>query len=77
MQGVWFRDSTRREAESAGSTGYAKNLVNGDVEVMASGSDDALNELQRWLQNGPPLARVDELIVQQLDYEVFSAFEIR
>ncbi len=44
---------------------------------MASGSDDALNELQRWLQNGPPLARVDELIVQQLDYEVFSAFEIR
>ena len=77
MQGVWFRDSTRREAESAGITGYAKNLANGDVEVMVSGPDDALNKLQRWLQDGPRLAIVDELSVRQVDYEAFSAFEVR
>lgn len=77
MQGVWFRDSTRREAESAGITGYAKNLANGDVEVMASGPEDALNKLQRWLQDGPRLAKVDELSVRQVDYEAFSAFEVR
>ena len=35
VQGVWFRDSARREAERLGISGYARNLPNGDVEVLA------------------------------------------
>ena len=41
-----------------GITGFARNLDDGCVEVLACGSDEAVAALERWLQNGPPLARV-------------------
>ena len=62
MQGVWFRDSTRREAERLDLSGYARNLPNGDVEVFASGTDVALAELALWLHQGPPLSKVTEVL---------------
>jgi len=62
VQGVWFRDSTRREAERLGISGYAKNLPNGDVEVLASGTNAALAELAHWLREGPPLSKVSEVL---------------
>ena len=58
VQGVWFRDSTRREAERLGIAGYAINLSDGNVEVLAHGSADALAVLAAWLHEGPPMARV-------------------
>jgi acylphosphatase len=58
VQGVWFRDSTRREALRLSITGYAKNLPNGDVEVLAEGDESALNSLCQWLHEGPPMAKV-------------------
>ena len=61
MQGVWFRDSTRREALKLGISGYAKNLANGDVEVLAAGDEEALTRLRRWLHKGPPLATVTSI----------------
>ncbi len=66
VQGVWFRDSTRREAERLGITGYAINLLDGNVEVLAYGSRKALEELQGWLHVGPPLARVSEVHSSEL-----------
>ena len=68
VQGVWFRDSTRREAEQLGISGYAINLENGDVEVYACGPEAALDALCEWLRQGPPLARVTS--VEQRDAEV-------
>lgn len=62
MQGVWFRDSTRREAERLDISGYARNLPNGDVEVFASGTEVALAKLALWLQAGPPLSKVSEVL---------------
>ena len=59
VQGVFFRASTRSEALRLGLTGYAKNLPDGSVEVLACGADPALDELERWLHAGPPAARVD------------------
>ena len=58
VQGVFFRDSTRRVAESLGLTGHAVNLPDGDVEVLATGDPDAIARLEAWLQDGPPLSRV-------------------
>ena len=58
MQGVFFRASARAEAERLGVGGYAKNLADGSVEVIACGDARALNELEAWLQRGPPQARV-------------------
>jgi acylphosphatase len=61
VQGVFFRASTRSEAQRLGLAGSASNLVDGRVEVIASGSDDALTALERWLWQGPPSARVEDV----------------
>lgn len=61
VQGVFFRASTRAEAVRLGLTGYAKNLPDGSVEVLACGEDSALEALQRWLRIGPPVARVESV----------------
>ena len=67
MQGVWFRESTRREAERLGIRGHAINLPDGTVEVLAIGLIDALTELEQWLQVGPPIARVTKVDVQVVE----------
>ncbi len=65
VQGVWFRESTRRYAEPLGLTGHAINLPNGDVEVLAVGDPAAIARLRSWLHEGPPLATVTD--VQERD----------
>lgn len=61
VQGVFFRESTRRQAEPLGLTGHAVNLSDGRVEVLAAGETDSLDRLEAWLSEGPPGARVDEV----------------
>ena len=62
VQGVFFRDSTRRVAESLSLVGHAINLSDGSVEVLACGDRDALASLEEWLHEGPPLASVTAVI---------------
>ncbi len=62
VQGVFFRASTARQAEQLGLRGYARNLPDGRVEVLATGEEAALATLADWLRQGPPRARVDELV---------------
>ena len=59
VQGVFFRASTREQALKLGLRGYAKNLPDGRVEVLAEGEASALGALERWLHVGPPMARVE------------------
>ncbi|HEY6941055.1 acylphosphatase [Dokdonella sp.] len=68
VQGVFFRASTQARAHELGLAGWAKNLADGRVEVVASGDSAALDELERWLRRGPPGARVDAV-----EREVFDA----
>lgn len=58
VQGVFFRESTRRKARSLALDGYAHNMDDGRVEVAAAGPTEALAELEAWLWEGPTLARV-------------------
>ena len=58
VQGVFFRAATRDEALRLGITGHAINRADGSVEVVACGTVDAVAALERWLERGPPLARV-------------------
>jgi acylphosphatase len=74
VQGVFFRASTRQVAESLGITGHAINLSDGDVEVLACGERDALDRLGEWLQDGPPHARVDRVLVRDVDREAPAGF---
>jgi len=61
VQGVWFRASTREQAQRLGLAGHAANLADGSVEVLAAGDPTAIEALERWLHDGPPLARVDSV----------------
>ena len=76
VQGVWFRDSTRREAERLGITGHAINLPNGSVEVLACGMRDALTELESWLRTGPPLALVDKVESRSVEDVEVGTFRV-
>ena len=76
VQGVWFRDSTRREAQRLEISGHAINLPDGNVEVLAVGSVRALEELQQWLHVGPPLARVTNVQVRSVEVPEVSGFRI-
>jgi acylphosphatase len=59
VQGVWFRASTRREADRLGLTGWVRNLPDGRVEAVAEGKSELLDDFVRWCGHGPPHARVD------------------
>lgn len=61
VQGVGFRASTRAQALKLGLRGYARNLPDGRVEVLALGPEGAIAALEAWLQRGPLLARVESL----------------
>jgi acylphosphatase len=66
VQGVFYRASTRARAESLGVTGYARNLADGRVEVLACGEHAAVQALCDWLWDGPPAADVASVEVEHL-----------
>ncbi len=58
VQGVWFRETTRKTACSLKVNGWVRNLDNGRVEVLAEGADPAIDEFIAYLHRGPAMARV-------------------
>jgi acylphosphatase len=76
VQGVFFRDSTRQQALLGKISGHAMNLENGDVEVLAVGKPAQLDELAEWLRQGPPLARVDDVRVEEVAAGEVSGFKV-
>lgn len=61
VQGVWFRESTRQQAERLGISGHAINCPDGTVEVVACGDALAMQALRDWLKSGPATARVSSV----------------
>jgi len=74
VQGVFFRDSTRRVAQRLGLAGHAINLPNGDVEVFACGDAAALAELRAWLRIGPRMAEVSDVLEQDAEWQAVTGF---
>ena len=77
VQGVFFRGATRQQALSLGLAGWARNLPDGRVEVVASGEEVQIRALCDWLQVGPPHAHVTEVVCEPAEMESLSGFEIR
>jgi acylphosphatase len=69
VQGVWFRESCRHEAERLGVTGWVHNLRDGSVEIEAQGSRAAVEALVAWAHDGPRLAIVESVTVDALPVE--------
>jgi len=61
VQGVWFRESTRRQAVSLGVSGWVKNRPEGTVEAMMEGPEDAVLRLIAWCRKGPSAAGVTRI----------------
>ena len=73
VQGVWFRAATRERALALQLQGLARNLPDGSVEVLAVGAEERIDALERWLWEGPPLAKVSA--VQRQPLEAGAAYE--
>jgi len=63
VQGVFFRDSARQEAQRLGLAGSARNMRDGRVEVIAEGELDAVEQLIEWCRSGPSHADVTDVQV--------------
>ena len=68
VQGVFFRDHTRRWAALLGLTGWVKNLPDGRVEILAEGDQEKIQELHKLVQEGPPLAYVESAVLEWQEY---------
>jgi acylphosphatase len=63
VQGVFYRDSCRREAQRLGVSGWVRNRPDGSVEVVAEGPRERVEGLLTWCRQGPPRASVTGLSV--------------
>ncbi len=77
VQGVCFRAATQEQAERLGVTGYARNLADGRVEVLACGPPAAVAQLREWLHEGPPAARVEAVACEPADDPAPPGFSAR
>ncbi|MBV6647937.1 MAG: acylphosphatase [Cyclobacteriaceae bacterium] len=76
VQGVFYRASAKTEAERLGLTGWVRNKSNGDVEIVVTGNESILDVFVSWCKQGPPLARVSEISIEDLQLQKFDAFEV-
>ena len=78
VQGVLYRSGARQKARELGITGWAHNLIDGRVELMAEGEKEKVEQFAEWCRQGPPLAKVDGVEVANEKYKgEFKGFDIR
>ncbi len=78
VQGVYYRASAAKKAAALGVTGYAKNLPDGRVEMVAEGPHPSLTSLRQWCNDGPPAADVDRVDATESPATgEFTSFETR
>ena len=77
VQGVFFRESTRREAKAAGVAGWVTNRSDGAVEAVFEGDDEAVERMVEFVRAGPGHADVEDVDVTGEDPEGLSGFEVR
>lgn len=78
VQGVYFRYFTQNKAKHFAVTGYAKNLADGRVEIVAEADTGVLEQFIGWCRKGPMTARVDAIEITELEAgEALASFEIK
>jgi acylphosphatase len=76
VQGVFFRDSARRAADSRGVAGWARNRDDGTVEAWFEGPEDAVASMVEWSRSGPSRAEVEGVDVTEAEPEGLSGFDV-
>ncbi|WP_174243940.1 acylphosphatase [Streptomyces sp. TM32] len=77
VQGVFFRDTCRRTAEEHAVAGWVRNRPDGTVEAVFEGPPERVQKLVDWAHDGPPLATVDAVSVQEEEPEGLTGFAVR
>ena len=77
VQGVWFRESCRREADERGVAGWARNHGDGTVEAVFEGHESAVAQVVAWCRLGPPRAVVTGVDVVEEAPEGVTGFRVR
>jgi acylphosphatase len=77
VQGVSFRDATRRQAEQLGLSGWVRNTQDGQVEAVFEGDADTVRQMIDWCESGPSSADVEDVSVENEQPEGLSSFEVR
>lgn len=76
VQGVYYRQSTKEMAVAFGLTGQVKNLANGSVYIIATGTREQLEKLVAWCKHGPAKAVVTDIEVIEIPLQHFDEFSI-
>ncbi|MBL4911485.1 MAG: acylphosphatase [Alteromonadaceae bacterium] len=76
VQGVFFRASTQQQAIEYSLSGYARNLADGDVELIICGEQENVETMLQWLEHGPENAEVTDLQSKQVPLQEFNHFSI-
>jgi acylphosphatase len=77
VQGVFFRDATRREAERRGVAGWARNTAEGTVEAVFEGPPDAVEAMVSFVRGGPGHSSVSHVEVREEQPEGLAGFDVR
>jgi len=77
VQGVWFRESCRREADARGVSGWVRNRMDGTVEAVFEGPEHAVAQCVAWCRMGPPRADVAGVEVVEEPAEGLEGFHVR
>ena len=78
VQRVFYREFVRREAETLGVSGFARNLKDGNVEIVAEGEEKQLKEFERKFRKGPLMAFVTDVILnEEQPTGEFDGFDVR
>jgi acylphosphatase len=76
VQGVFFRASTKDKANELGIKGWVKNMPDGNVEVLAAGNKDQLENFIEWCRRGPKQAIVSDVVVSNAEESFLNEFRI-
>ena len=76
VQGVFYRATAKDVADLTGVKGWVRNLPDNNVEITATATEETLQKFISWCKQGPPKARVDDVIVGELEFEEFNGFRI-
>ena len=69
VQGVYFRESLKKEAQRLGITGWVRNRRDGTVEALVQGEESPVREIIAWCHQGPPAAEVKEVLETDANHD--------
>ena len=76
VQGVFYRNNTRKKAQELGVKGIVRNEPDGTVYIEAEGEAKAVEALTEWCKQGPPKANVSDLSIQEGNIQGYRDFDV-